>query len=269
VNKALLSWDGLAEYLVSAGRVPAHRLIRELAKATSLPGSRVRHRLRELVEAGQVCQTWTEGVSFYEPGFLRPLSVGERLVLARPGAGRPDPEKVPVFLPPGAAFGLGRHPTTRLACTLLEKVLGHGGLLPPGLRTTAMDAGCGTGVLGLAALLLGMERAVLVDIDPVAVDEARRNARLNGLDDRADVSGEPLESFAGPYPLILANLRGPTLVRLLPWMERVAPAGGMLVATGTRPGEAASFAARAAGHGFAPVLERTEAGWTGLALARK
>ena len=72
-----------------------------------------------------------------------------------------------------------------------------------------LDIGSGTGILGLAALCLGMDRAVATDIDPCAVFETRENAALNGLERKLTVSDTPIPEIQGRYGLVLANLRLP------------------------------------------------------------
>ena len=201
---------------------------------------------------------------------LAPIRVGRCLVLVPAGREREgvDPGDVPVSLTPGPAFGCGRHPTTRIALILLEKALRPGGLLKPDLRDEALDAGCGTGVLGIAAVRLGMTRALLVDRDPAAVEEAWKNAAANRVVPRVRVTDEPLESLPHIFSLILANLRGPTLHRLLPWLAEALVPEGVLIVSGMRPDEADRFIADAAAAGFELLESRIESGWSGAALGR-
>ena len=108
----------------------------------------------------------------------------------------PPPEDVPtVVIDPGRAFGTGAHPTTRLCVELLARVP----------RGSVLDVGCGSGVLAIAAARLGHGPLVGVDVDPVAVEAARENARANGVELDAHVLDATLE----PLPkadLAVANI---------------------------------------------------------------
>ena len=106
--------------------------------------------------------------------FYKPMEIGERLMVI-PDWEEADPKgRAALRLNPGLAFGTGGHATTRLCLTALEKIV------EPGMKV--LDLGCGSGILSIAALLLGAERAFACDIDDKAVDVAYENAALNGVD---------------------------------------------------------------------------------------
>jgi ribosomal protein L11 methyltransferase len=130
-----------------------------------------------------------EGV---EPGweerwreFHRPVRVGRFWI--GPSWERPPGDVVPVVIDPGRAFGTGAHATTRLCIELVSE-------LAP---TSLLDVGCGSGVIAIAAAMLGFSPVVAVDVDPAAVDATARNAAVNGvvLDVRKlDLAAETLPS---------------------------------------------------------------------------
>lgn len=136
-------------------------------------------------------------------------------------------DQVPFVMDPGLAFGTGTHPTTRGCAAFLDEHLRE----HPDARI--LDVGTGTGVLAIAALLLGAPEAVGVDTDPVAVDDARANAELNGVADRLTLAVGGVDAApAGTYDFVAANLLAGILVGLAPsLLPRVAP-GGRLVASG-------------------------------------
>ena len=111
------------------------------------------------------------------------------------------------MIDPAQAFGTGAHPTTRLS---LELLLG----LEP--RGSLADVGCGSGVLAIAAALLGFEPVMALDNDPAAVDATLENARANGVElaavERLDVRSDPLP----PASVMTANLVRPLLLELAP-----------------------------------------------------
>jgi len=125
--------------------------------------------------------------------FHRPVRVG-RLWVGPPWE-QPPPDAIAVVVEPGRAFGTGAHPTTRLC---LELLLGE----RPG---SVLDVGCGSGVLSIAAALLGFAPVTAVDVDPLAVEATRANAAVNGVD--VDVSlADALVDELPAVDLALANI---------------------------------------------------------------
>ena len=167
------------------------------------------------------------------------------------------PGEVVVEIDPGPTFGHGAHPTTRLCLEALDRLLpGDGG-------STVLDVGCGSGVLAVAAVLLGAAGAVGVDVDPAAVDVTRASAERNGVADR--VAARPVaDTPEGPFAVVVANIGAAVLRELAPRLvARVAP-GGALVVSGLLDPPPPDLAAA-----FAPLAvvadERTD-GWTALTL---
>ncbi len=140
-----------------------------------------------------------------------------------PAPDDPAPDgSVEVVVDPGTAFGSGSHASTRLCLAALEP-------LAPGARRV-LDVGSGTGVLGVAALLLGAGTLVALDVDPEAVAATRRAVELNGVADRATVLDGPVSAVTGTFELVLANLLVPIIEELGPELvARVAPGGAIVV----------------------------------------
>jgi ribosomal protein L11 methyltransferase len=168
----------------------------------------------------------------------------------------------PLRIDPGMAFGAGDHPTTRLCIGILDGLAGRG-VLPP----RALDVGAGTGVLALTAAALGAAEVDALDIDPFGYAACRRNALLNGLQDRVRPLLLSLDLLEGSYPLVMANVVAGQLETLgIDLRERLA-AAGLLLLSGFD--EAAEGRVRGAVLGGLAVTERrTEEGWVAL-LARR
>lgn len=125
----------------------------------------------------------------------------------------------------GVAFGTGQHETTSMCLEILEK-LNLGG-------KKVLDVGCGSGILGLCALLLGAKHAELVDIDAQATDVAVHNAEINGLTDRATVkTGNLTEQTSGTFDVVFANLTADILELLRADISQVVKRGALLVLSG-------------------------------------
>jgi ribosomal protein L11 methyltransferase len=132
-----------------------------------------------------------------------------------------------------------------------------------------LDIGTGSGVLAMAAVMLGIETGLAVDIDPCAVAEARANVELNGLGRRITVSDQAADTIDGSYDLVTANLRTPTLVRLAPVLAARIPPQGALVLSGSRAEECGELLGELDRHFLNPVWRGEEQEWVGLALTKK
>lgn len=194
---------------------------------------------------------------------LGPSVISPRLVVRPSFSGfAARPGQAELVIDPGQAFGTGAHESTRLALEWID-------VLAPALPAQArvLDVGCGSGVLALAAARLGACRAVACDLDPLAAEATRANARANALGDRIAVFVGSLAALgAVRFELVVANLLRPELLPLLDEIaERTLP-GGFAVFSGLLVGEGPEVedALRAAGLEPVATRERSDAsgeGW--------
>ena len=163
--------------------------------------------------------------------------IGERLLLRPSWRDVPEDagERVVLTIDPGGAFGSGLHESTRLVLRAIEADVKGG--------ETVLDVGCGSGILAIAALLLGAERAIGIDVEDSAVPTTIENAEINGVDDRLEASTDPIESVAGTYALVLANIQAPILIGMAPTLAERVAAGGTLVLSGILAGQEDEVAA--------------------------
>ena len=193
--------------------------------------------------------------------FYKPMEIGERLIVV-PDWEEADPQgRVALRMNPGLTFGTGSHATTRLCLTALEK------LVRPGMRV--LDLGCGSGILSIAALLLGAESAFGCDIDDKAVDVAYENAALNGIGrDRYTVrAGDVLsdkklraEMGAG-YDIVVANIVADVIIALSGTVRALMAPEGYFLCSGIIDERAGEVRAKLEENGFAILEENSSEGW--------
>ena len=157
-----------------------------------------------------------------------------------------------LFLHPALAFGFGDHPTTRLAAREIAR------LCAESVPRSVLDIGTGTGVLALLAARRGVSDVVGLDVDPVAIRVARRNARSNRLSARCHFEMGDASSVRRRFELVVANLELRTLLPLVPVATRLVRAGGTLVVTGFLSAHRQDVEQALEKHGFVTRAARSE-----------
>ena len=167
----------------------------------------------------------------------QPDPVGQRLLILPAWLDCPAEHsaRLLIRMDPGSAFGTGSHPTTRLCLQALEQHAAERGGSLAGLRIA--DLGCGSGVLGLAALRLGASSVAAADTDSLAVNATLANAALNGLDSQLTVglgSAEVLKGLLpqGPADVLLCNILAPVIEALSPAFAQLLAPGGVGLLSG-------------------------------------
>ena len=225
--------------------------------------------LKSLLEDNEIVYAYLFGASFIQKSMNRPVRVSTRVVLTPPGmACRASAGEAVVSLNPGASFGSGDHPSTRLAVRGVDRALGA---RDPGVKSgcaLSLDIGTGSGVLAIVAASLGPGRAIGIDRDPNALWEARQNVRANRLEHRIEISDRGVETIGQKFSLIMANLRTPTLGRLVALMHALLAPDGCIVVSGVRVDETRDLARSFNRAGLGCTWKETEKGWAGLAFER-
>ncbi|HCV78006.1 50S ribosomal protein L11 methyltransferase [Pseudomonas oryzihabitans] len=170
---------------------------------------------------------------------FQPMRFGQRLWIVPSWHEAPEPEAVNLLLDPGLAFGTGTHPTTSLCLQWLD------GEPVQGLQV--LDFGCGSGILAIAALLLGAERAVGTDIDVQALEASRENANRNGIDPARFPLYLPADLPTEQADVVVANILAGPLVGLAEQITRLTRIGGRLALSGILAEQAEDVRAAYAG----------------------
>lgn len=194
--------------------------------------------------------------------YFNPIEVGKNLLI-RP-SWRDDYDakgRVVLNIDPGLAFGTGGHETTRLCLEMCEKYMKKG--------DSVLDVGCGSGILGIATLLLGAEKAVGVDIDETAVRTAKENAEINGVGDKLTaICGSFTEKVEGKYDIVLANIVADAIMFLSEGITDFMKADAVYIMSGiidTRVEEVKTSVSRY----FDIIEEHIENGWACFATKAK
>ena len=195
--------------------------------------------------------------------YFHPLKVGGRLLIQPVWEEPADPEgRAVLLLEPGLAFGSGSHATTRLCMELLEQYTVS--------DCRVLDVGCGSGILAIAAVKLGAGSALGVDIDPLAVTNARENAERNGLTEQqaAFVLGDLAACVQGCYEVVVSNIVADAILSLKSQVGQHMAQGGVWICSGiidTRADEVIDACKEA---GFQLACRKDEDGWVCLAFTR-
>lgn len=155
---------------------------------------------------------------------FQPMRFGQRLWIVPSWHAAPEPDAVNLLLDPGLAFGTGTHPTTALCLEWLDG--------QPLEGCSVIDFGCGSGILAIAALLLGAKQALGTDIDPQALEASRDNADRNGIDPARFPVYLPADLPQQQAEVVVANILAGPLVSLAPQITTLVKTGGRLALSG-------------------------------------
>lgn len=194
--------------------------------------------------------------------YFNPIPVGEKLLIRPSWRDDYDAGNRKVLnIDPGLAFGTGGHETTRLCLEMCEKYLKEG--------DSVLDVGCGSGILGIATLLLGAESAVGVDIDETAVRTAVENAQINGVGDKfTAICGSFTEKVEGKYDIVLANIVADAIMFLSEGVQDFMKDDAVYVMSGiidTRADEVKQSVSRY----FDIIEEHLQGGWACFAAKKR
>lgn len=205
----------------------------------ALPGQAKDARV-ELLEDRDWVREWMQ--------HYQPMRFGERLWICPSWTPPPDPDAVNLLLDPGLAFGTGTHPTTAMCLAAVDRAAAAG--------QRVVDFGCGSGILGIAALRLGAAQLLAIDNDPQALTATADNAHRNGIDaSRIEIvaPGDPaMTPWQGRANLVLANILAGPLVGLAADISAFLAPGGQLVLAGLLDSQSDTLVAA-----YAPWLDLT------------
>jgi ribosomal protein L11 methyltransferase len=214
-----------------------------------------------LIQEEDWAQTWKQ--------YWHPQAIGDHLLIYP--AWLPLPEQIQrqlLRLDPGVAFGTGNHPTTQLCLEALETVMRQNGV-----PEVIADVGCGSGILSIAAALLGAKQIYAVDLDPLAVTSTLSNWQLNQLPlEQLTVCQGSVEQLIQnswmPVDGIVCNILAPVIIELMPQLSQIAHAKTWMILSGLLTSQAAAVFESASQYGWMNLEQRNQGDWSGLIVQR-
>ena len=193
--------------------------------------------------------------------YYKPIEVGEKLVVVPEWEEAPQDGRLPLRLDPGLIFGTGSHATTRMCLAALEE------FSKPGVRV--LDLGCGSGILGIGALILGCDSCLGVDIDSKAPDVVMSNAALNGIgtDKMTAWAGDIIADaslrarIGGGYQLVLANIVADVIIPLSAVVRQFMAPGAVFICSGIIEHRWPETEAALISNGFEILDHKSEEEW--------
>lgn len=218
----------------------------------------------EKVEISRSYKTFNQAWETQHYDAFPPLNIGKTLTVMAPwhkGERKTD-GRTEIYIYPAGAFGTGYHESTQTALTLLEETVKPGDVI--------LDVGTGSGILFIAAMKLGAEKAFARDIDPEALDEVRRNMKLNGIDfNLCDVSqGDLLKGFNERVNIVTANILLQPNISMLPDVPNVLKPDGVAIFSGMTVNEKDEFLSVLKTTGLEPEKKLIIGDWWGCRAVR-
>ena len=256
-------------------KLTAQAFIKEVKTQFSISIFEAKKILQQLIDAQELSYHYLYGSTYVEKSFLRPVSITKNFILTPPGfqdrPGKDDigQNSIELIIEPGISFGSGQHPTTQLCLAAIDYCFFEKQMMDSKTSSTGADIGTGSGVLAMAMCLAGLASCKAYEIDPVSINEAQKNIKLNHLTKRVKVIEDYMKESKNVFSIISANLRFPTLTLLSDMIYASLIENGIAIISGVREWEKDQFVTLYLKKGFELVWQQDEKKWSGFVLVRK
>lgn len=268
-----LYWDYIDEKLLENDTEETKIMAYFSEEETNLPEkiAVIKEKIRNLTEFGLSIGSGTVELSNVNQEdwesawkqYFKPVHVTDRIVV-KPEWEEYSPQEgeIVIEIDPGMAFGTGTHETTSMCINQIEKNLKSG--------DTVIDIGCGSGILSMAAVLLGAQRATGVDLDPVAVRVALENVELNNLQDKIEIlHGNLTDVIREKADIVVANIMADIILILLEDVRAFIKDDGLFISSGIIQEKRAAVEARLLEKNFSIVEVETKGEWCAITAQKK
>ncbi|MBP9659084.1 MAG: 50S ribosomal protein L11 methyltransferase [Proteocatella sp.] len=268
-----LYWDYIDEKLLENDTEETKIMAYFSEEETNLPEkiAVIREKIRNLTEFGLSIGSGTVELSNVNQEdwesawkqYFKPVHVTDRIVV-KPEWEEYSPQEgeIVIEIDPGMAFGTGTHETTSMCINQIEKNLKAG--------DRVIDIGSGSGILSMAAVLLGAEKATGVDLDPVAVRVALENVELNNLQDKIDIlHGNLTDVIREKADIVVANIMADIILILLEDVREFIKDDGLFISSGIIQEKRAAVEARLLEKNFSIVEVETKGEWCAITAQKK
>ena len=268
-----LYWDYIDEKLLENDTEETKIMAYFSEEETNLPEkiAVIKEKIRNLTEFGLSIGSGTVELSNVNQEdwesawkqYFKPVHVTDRIVV-KPEWEEYSPQEgeIVIEIDPGMAFGTGTHETTSMCINQIEKNLKAGDMV--------IDIGSGSGILSMAAVLLGAEKATGVDLDPVAVRVALENVELNNLQDKIDIlHGNLTDVIREKADIVVANIMADIILILLEDVREFIKDDGLFISSGIIQEKRAAVEARLLEKNFRIVEVETKREWCAITAQKK
>jgi ribosomal protein L11 methyltransferase len=261
--------DVIAMMVSAAAKLTPATLQKILGEKYGYGKKQIKTLIRDLISSGEITYTYEYGSTFLERSFNKPVRISKHVVLTPPGHQYDSkPTDAVIQIKPGASFGGGQHPSTRLAVRGIEYTLRD---LQPIIfepHHPVLDIGTGSGVLIITAVRFGMHKGLGIDIDPCARVEAVENVKLNGMQQQIKISDQTVDCIHQRFGMIIANLRYPSLKKLFPLLTAMSLPAVVWVFSGIRESESEHLKTMVTTKEFKCLWTETEQDWVGIVFQK-
>ena len=268
-----LYWDYIDEKLLENDTEETKIMAYFSEEETNLPEkiAVIKEKIRNLTEFGLSIGSGTVELSNVNQEdwesawkqYFKPVHVTDRIVV-KPEWEEYSPQEgeIVIEIDPGMAFGTGTHETTSMCINQIEKNLKEG--------DRVIDIGSGSGILSMAAVLLGAEKATGVDLDPVAVRVALENVELNNLQDKIEIlHGNLTDVIREKADIVVANIMADIILILLEDVRAFIKDDGLFISSGIIQEKRAAVEARLLEKNFRIVEVETKGEWCAITAQKK
>ena len=268
----------------SEKRLTAQAYIKKIKRQFSLSFAEAKTIAQELIDDQKLSYNYLYGSTYVEKNFLKPVPVTNHFTLRPPGFQlRLGPESInskslkqsnlqkgniEITITPGISFGSGSHPTTRLCLKAIDFCFFQGEIIDLHEDLKTADIGTGSGVLAMAMCLAGITSCSAYEIDPLSINEVKKNVKLNHLESKINVIETTMEKSTNRFSIICANLRPPTLLTLSDIIFTSLKKSGIAVISGVREWEKDAIINTYAKKGMELIWQQDTKKWSAFVLKK-